>query len=556
MTAMANRLLHARRTPELVMALGAFVSFVVILYLGRHLSTFLYDEWNFVLNRRGWDVDTLLRPHNEHLSLAPVLVLKSFFGTIGAAPYWPYRVALALLVVALGVLVYLYAVPRVGRWLALVPGLLTVLVGAGGQDIIWPFQIGFCLSVLGGVMLLFCLDRGTARAEWWASAWILLALASSGVGVAVLAAGVVDVLLHPDRRARAMRILALPVVLYGLWYANYNVAQFERENLLHAPQYVVDALGGAVGALVGLAPAYYPVLALAFVALVAWGWLRAERTPLRLLTVASLPLAFWLLTAIGRADEMQPTTSRYLLPGAVFVALVSCEALRGVRLPPRAAVPLAALVLYASFAHVVALRAEAKGQFDGFTSHLRAELAALSLANEAGAIDPGFRPDPVRAPDIVANRYFDAVNDLGDPIPDPVGTLADSFLGPRQSADALYVTALGLTVRPSGAPPPGGPPPTVVDGRPRPAGSSCVIVAGGHPVVFELPPGGVALRSGGPQLETGVGLRRWGSAFYAIEAPPPRAWGSLAIRRDREPKPLQVQINAPADVRVCGLPGG
>ena len=35
--------------------------------------------------------------------------------TVGAAPYWVYRVVIALLVVALGVLVYLYATPRLGR---------------------------------------------------------------------------------------------------------------------------------------------------------------------------------------------------------------------------------------------------------------------------------------------------------------------------------------------------------------------------------------------------------------------------------------------------------
>lgn len=550
------RFLHARQAPAAIIASGAFVAFVVILYLGRDLTTFLYDEWNFVLNRREWDLDTFLRPHNEHLSAAPAVVIKLMFATIGAAPYWPYRVMLALLVVGLGVLVYVYAVPRLGRELALVPGLLTMLVGAGGQDIIWPFQIGFGLSILGGVTLLLCLDRGTPRAEWWASGWILLALASSGVGVAVLAAAVVDVLLHRNRRERAMRILALPVVLYGLWYANYNAAQFERGNLLLAPQYVVDALGGAVGALVGLGPSYYAMLALALAGFVAWAWMRAERPPLRLLTVLSMPLAFWLLTALGRADDAQPTTSRYLLPGAIFVALAACEALRGLRLPQRAAVPAAVLVAFASVSHVIALRTEAKGQFDGFTSHVRAELAALSLAREAGPIAADFRPDATRAPDIVAGRYFDAVKDLGDPIPDPVRTLADSFLGPRQTADAVYMAALGVRVAPHGAPARGGPAPVVVAGRPRAAGSSCLIVPRGRPVVFELPPGGLALRTGGPQLKTGVGLRRWGSAFYAIKAPPPGAWGTIVIGRDHDPKPVQVQIEPPADARVCALPGG
>jgi hypothetical protein len=537
------------------MGLGAFAAFVVILYLGRNLSTFLYDEWSFVLNRRGWSLDTFLVPHNEHLSAAPVLVFKLLFKTVGASPYWPYRVVVALLTVGIGVLVYVYAVPRLGREVALVPGLLTVLVGAGGQDIIWPFQIGFGLSVLGGLVLLLCLDRRTAKAEWWASGAILLALASSGIGIAVLAAGGVDVALHPARRRRGTRILALPVLLYGAWYVNYNVAKLQRDNLLLAPQYLIDSLGGAVGALIGLSVGYYSVLAIAFVALVTWGWMRTERPPLRLVTVLTLPLAFWLLTAVGRAEDMQPTTSRYLLPGAVFVALVACEALRGVRVRQRAALPAVVLVLFSSVTHVFALRVEAKGQFNGFTSDVRAELAALSLAREAGPINPRYVPDPVRAPDIVTGRYFAAIEDVGNPIPDPVGTLARSFLAPRQSADAVYVRALDIRVRSSRSVRRGGPRPVIVEGEGRPVGSSCVIVRARRPVVFVLPPGGLALRTSGARLETGVGLRRWGAAFYAIPAAPPGRWGSIVIGHDREHRPVEVQFNPPKDGRACGLPG-
>jgi hypothetical protein len=147
------------------MAIAAAIAFVVIMYLGRHLTTFLYDEWNIFINRRAWDADTLLRPHNEHLVALPVLIFKLLFATVGAAPYWIYRVVIALLTIGLGVLVYAYATPRIGRRAALVPGLLTVLIGAGGQDIIWPFQIALGLSVLGAIGLLLALDRGTAKAE-------------------------------------------------------------------------------------------------------------------------------------------------------------------------------------------------------------------------------------------------------------------------------------------------------------------------------------------------------------------------------------------------------
>ena len=534
------------------MAIGAGLAFAVILYLGRQLDTFLYDEWNIFINRRAWDLDTLLRPHNEHLVAAPVLIFKVLFATVGATPYWIYRVVVALLVVALGVLVYLYAVPRIGRRAALVPGLLTVLVGPGGEDILWPFQIALGLSVLGGIALLLLLDRGTPKAEWWAGAAIVLALAGSSIGLAVLAAAIVDVLTHPDRGRRALRLVAIPILLYGLWYLGYHAAEFRDENVLAAPQYVADAAGGAAGALVGLSQEYYVMLAVAFAALIVWAWTRPGPPPLRLLTVVTMPVGFWLLTAIGRAQDMQPTTSRYLLPGAIFVALVACEALRGVRFSPRLAPIAVVFVVFASVTHVAALRTHAHALRENFTSDVRAEVAALSLAREAGPIQASFRPDILRAPDIFAGPYFAAVDDLGEPVPDPAGTLAAAFSGPRQSADRTFFDALRARVETTVSPALGESPPAVVEGAPRPAGGACVLVPGGGRAVMTLPAGGLSMRTSGPGRAT-VGLRRWGSTFTPTNGLDPKAWGVVAVGRDRERDrtPILLLVEGAADVRVC-----
>ena len=533
------------------MAAGVLVAFVVILYLGRHLTTFLYDEWNVFINRRGWDLDTFLEPHNEHLVAAPVAIFKLLFVTVGASPYWPYRVLAALLVVGLGVLVYRFAIPRIGKRAALVPGLLTVLVGAGGHDIIWPFQIALNLSVLGGIVLLLCLDRATPRAEWIASGFVTLALASSSIGVAVLVAAVVDVLVHPDRPRRALRLLAIPVVLYGLWYLGYNATDFNSNNLLVAPQYAIDAAGGAVGALLGLSAGYYAPAALAFLALVGWGWLRAAPVSPRIVTVATLPIAFWLLTGIGRAGDMQPTTSRYLLPGAIFVALVACEALRGMRFPARAAPLAIVFVVFATWAHVVALRDIARAEFADKTSPVRAELAALSLAREAGTVNPGFRPDGTRAPDIVAGPFFQAVDDIGNPTPDPARTIATSFGNVLPAADLTFFGALAIPVVPTARPRLGGwPPPPALGGAPR--RGACTLVVRGREAVFELPSTGLAMRTEGPG-RAAVRARRWGATFLDTPGLDPKVWGVYAIGRDRDPTPILVSIGGPASVRVCGL---
>ena len=536
-------------SPDVVMGVSAAAAFALILYLGRNLTTFFYDEWSIFVDRQRWDVDTFLVPYNEHFSAVPIAIFKALYETVGAAPYWPYRLVLALSVIGCAVLVYRFAIPRVGKTAALVPGLLTLIIGS--DDLTWPWQLGFTLPVLAGVALLLCFDRGTARAEWAGGALVLLALASSGVGLAVLATAAVSVLAQPDRLRRGLRLLAVPVVLYGAWDLGYQTAEFQRENLLAAPQYAADAAGAAVGALVGLSAPYWPALALGLAALVAWGWLRSERRG-QYLTIVSLPCALWLVLALGRAHDHMPAQARYLLPGAVFVAVVACEALRDIPFSRRAGDLVAAVVVFAGWNHVTALRDVAHAQF-GHTSVVRAQLAAMSLARQAGPIAPGFQPNAFSAPFVVAGPYFAVVDRVGDPIADPVATIADSFHLPRDAADVAYFSSLAAGVRPVAARPPSGSvPPRAMGGSSRLASPACLIVAAGRTAVVRLAAGGLALRASRSGV-TRIGVRRWGSPFVPVSGTRADGWGVLAVRRDRDPTPVAVSIGGDGDVRACTI---
>jgi hypothetical protein len=83
---------------------GLMLGAAIVIYRSGLGLTFYYDEWNFVLGRGGWNVDTFLVPHNEHLLLVPVVVFKVLFVTAGLDSYWAYRLVplgLHLLCVAL-----------------------------------------------------------------------------------------------------------------------------------------------------------------------------------------------------------------------------------------------------------------------------------------------------------------------------------------------------------------------------------------------------------------------------------------------------------------------
>ena len=146
------RMTIAAERRRAVVGLGLLLLFglALLLYLGRD-TTFYFDEWDWVQQRREWTLDTLLEPHNEHLSVVPILFYKLLFATVGIDHYWPYRV-LGLAMHALVVVgLFFYARRRVGDVLALAAAATILFLGKGWNDVLWPFQAGFMASTAAGV---------------------------------------------------------------------------------------------------------------------------------------------------------------------------------------------------------------------------------------------------------------------------------------------------------------------------------------------------------------------------------------------------------------------
>ncbi len=71
--AVAFRRLSARLGPGAWPLAGACLAAAVLLIVLTSGLTFFNDEWDVILNRPGWSLHSLLRPHNEHIYLGPVL---------------------------------------------------------------------------------------------------------------------------------------------------------------------------------------------------------------------------------------------------------------------------------------------------------------------------------------------------------------------------------------------------------------------------------------------------------------------------------------------------
>ena len=167
-------------------------------------------------------------------------------------------------------------------------------------------------------------------------------------------------LLRGDRLRRVW-VFAAPLALYAAWWLLASGSTGDREsladpsNLLGLPVFLASSLGAVLAAAAGLnlaldpgavtgfdrpptfAWTLVPVLALA--GLVAAGLrLRRGRIGPELWVFAAILLAFWVSIGLSAGPGREPTTSRYLFPGAVMLGLVAVEAARGMR-PRRWAVP-------------------------------------------------------------------------------------------------------------------------------------------------------------------------------------------------------------------------
>ena len=132
------------RRPRL--ALAGLLAAALFLFTDGHDQTFWYDEWAFLLGRRGSDLATFLEPHNGHLSLLPIAVYKLLLGAAGMDHYWPFRLTVVVLHLICALLLFVYAERRVGGWLALGAAALLLFLGPAWEVIVWPFQIAWVAS--------------------------------------------------------------------------------------------------------------------------------------------------------------------------------------------------------------------------------------------------------------------------------------------------------------------------------------------------------------------------------------------------------------------------
>jgi hypothetical protein len=520
-------------------------------------TTAWFDEWIWILHRRGGSVGSFLDSYNGHLSLVPVAIYKLLWATAGLRTYVPYRALLIVGHLTCCTLLFVYAQRRVGGLLAVVAAALLLLFGPGWENLLWPFQITWLLSLGGGLGALLALDRHDRRGDVAACVLLALALASSGIGVPI-ALGVIVELALRRRRWERWWIVGIPVALYVLWSIAYQSTTITANSLTASPNFVATGLAASFGALAGLGGntgqdgpgslmTFGPTLLVAALALAAWRLIRLRRIPPRTVALATMLLSFWVITALTRSGFGNPYSSRYLYVSALLLILVAVELGRAARRIWWVEVTIVVVAAAAVLSNVGAIRDEA-GALRSEAQAAKADLGALQIARPV--ISPGYVAQDLPGYPFVqltAGGYFAAAHALGTPAASPSAILADPE--PVRAAvdrELIGIHGVGLGM------------PSIVAAAPgscttfRPAASDS---AGTTPQTqLQLPPAGLLIRSATDPIS--VSIRRFAAQFQPLGTVNPSSTASLRIQPDASARPWHVLLGGSGPVTVCSLGPG
>ena len=437
------------------------VGTLAVAWEARH-STFSGDDWGFILDRRGVGVNVYLTPHNEHLSALPILIYQVLLAVFGARSYAPFIAVLLVIHYVVCLLVYVIARRYVGRWVALVPAVILVVLGPAWQDLLWAFQMAYLGSVAAGLGMALCLERCDRAGDLCAGVLLGISILCSSIGLSMIPLAIVMIVLTRPVGWRRLWLVGVPTGLYLLWYPFYGVNTMRASNIPRIPHYVFDAAAAGIASVTGVAQTHTsPFLVsttwgryLLVLAVILLGIRIARGAQVAPLTWAALVTAFslWIAEAIeyfpGGREAAQ---SRYQYTGAALILVVAFSAAEGLRLGRRtqALLALATLLVVGSNFDMLHSRV---AFWSLSSAYDRSEEGSLEISR--GVVSPGFQPEnPITTAlvgdhnitVITAGPYFSAARAFGSDGFTPAQILRQPG-GVREAADVVLI--LGERVHP------------------------------------------------------------------------------------------------------------
>lgn len=378
-----------------VHAASLALAFIVLLLVSRR-QWFAQDEWDFIGLRGLHDAPlSIWAPHNEHWSTTPILIYRGLLTSVGLKSYVPYLAVLFLAHIFLAHLLWRVMRKAGAAWLVSAAVLSTFLVhGAGAENLLWAFQIGFVGSVAMGVLAVHLADiagreprRGAAAVT---SAVVALTFASISLPLVAVAGLVASV--RRGWRAGVIQ-LGIPIAVYAGWlvlagWHGLEATPFVARNFLLVPSFVWTGLTTTVERSTALSGAGAVVL----LTLGYWLLRKVSRSGSgHLLVPSALVLGAVLMFALVAPGRVgfgveQAQSSRYLY--IAWALLIPALAVALTELASGSALRLGVVValIAASLVHGVnLLLAEAERQ-GPYWRHVRAQILAAAVIGESGQL--------------------------------------------------------------------------------------------------------------------------------------------------------------------------
>jgi hypothetical protein len=350
------------------------------------------------------------------------LIYAALLATVGLRTYLPYMAVLLALHATSVVLLFELVRRHAGDLVALVCAAFLLMIGAGWENLLWPFQMSFVGSVACGLGMLVALDGAPTRRRMPLVTTLLTAsLMFSAIGLFFGVAAAVRLAATRERRKDLAWIAAVAIV-FGAWFLAFDLhggqpaSTTSSANLTVLPLYIAWGLGAGAAGLIGEGGWIgLPLLMLAAVG-VGYGWWRGGFDPLALGVAAAL-VTFYGVTGLVRAQVgyEQAAAGRYVYVGAVFWLILLAAAAR--RLPWRGTwrPAIVACVFLACF-NSGALLFEF-GTAKAFQMERQvADLQALSAERGAHCLNPNAVADQLVMPQVTSPAaYYRAIDRYGDP---------------------------------------------------------------------------------------------------------------------------------------------
>lgn len=294
---------------------------VVAAFVARSNLWFFSDDWNIFA---GWPSGRLLEPFNSHLSLVPIGVYQALFHTFGVESYVPFRIVGLVAYAVPGWVTWRFARERLGTIGAALATAAVLWNSGGVTTVMFPFLMNFSLPIAALAATSGGTSTGARCATTSPPLWLMLALATSGLGLMTAVAVGVELVwvAVADRRADWRRWLTLAPgpALWLIWY----LVRRRQPRRADSGRFVIRRphdLGG-FGSLVGGNRWLGLVVAVAMALLIVAALVRRTFDG-RIAAALAAPLALAVLTAhlrIGVVPAIPPDELRYQWTiGAFFV---------------------------------------------------------------------------------------------------------------------------------------------------------------------------------------------------------------------------------------------